>query len=129
VSGFPLRVRVLIIERASGMCERCGEAKPGMQIHHRRPRGMGGSRREDTNRVSNGLYLCAACHLWVESNRILARHHGMLLTQSESPSTRFVQLRGEVVRLTDDGDVIVMTANTGPPAGPGPPPVNPQMAG
>jgi 5-methylcytosine-specific restriction protein A len=107
-TGFPLKVRVLIIERAQGMCERCGEAKPGMQVHHRRPRGMGGSRREDTNRASNGLYLCADCHAWVESYRTEARLHGLLLTQSEYPPDRFVQRRGDVVRLTDDGKAIVL---------------------
>lgn len=107
-TGFPLKVRTLIVERAQGLCERCGEAKPGMQIHHRRPRGMGGSRLEDTNRASNGLYLCADCHAWVERYRDKARQHGLLLTQSEYPPDRFVQRRGDIVRLTDDGDVIIL---------------------
>jgi 5-methylcytosine-specific restriction protein A len=74
---------------------------------------MGGSRREDTNRASNGLYLCADCHAWVESHRDRARLDGLLLTQGEYPPVRFVERRGEVVCLDDDGGYAVMKAAAG----------------
>lgn len=105
-TGFPLSVRCTIIERAQGLCERCGEAKRGMQVHHRRPRGMGGSRREDTNRAANGLYLDAECHSYVESHRSVALSQGWLIPQSVEPWRVPVKWRGRWVRLCDDGSVV-----------------------
>jgi 5-methylcytosine-specific restriction protein A len=102
-TGFPLSVRVLIIERANGVCELCGGAKPGMQVHHRRPRGMGGSRRDDTNTAANGIYCCADCHSTIESHRWLAQERGLLLRQHQEPTEVPVQLHGVRWFLTDDG--------------------------
>jgi len=44
VTGFPKKVRAIIEARAKGICERCQFTNVGLQIHHRRPRGMGGSK-------------------------------------------------------------------------------------
>ena len=103
MSGFPLKVRALVIERAQGRCELCGEAKPGMQCHHRRPRQMGGSRRDDTNVASNALYCCSEDHSLIESRREWAYSLGYLVRQGCSPDSVPVLRRGEWCLLDDAG--------------------------
>lgn len=68
-----------VLDRAAGHCERCGVAGP-TQLHHRRPRGMGGTRRPDT--VHNLAALCRGCHEEVESRRAQALADGWLLRQN-----------------------------------------------
>jgi hypothetical protein len=84
---FHSEVRGLIRERANNRCEICGMTKYNMQIHHRRPRGMGGDGRATTNVVSNGLLLCAQCHRMVERERATAYDQGWLVHQSVEPWT------------------------------------------
>jgi 5-methylcytosine-specific restriction protein A len=105
MSGFPLKVRAAIIERAKGCCEVCGEARPGMQAHHRRVKGMGGSRRDDTHLPSNAFWLCAVCHHIVHANPEESYRNGWLVRQGETPSEVPVWRHGRVVLLTDTGDV------------------------
>jgi len=62
LTGFSPLVRSLIYERSAGRCEICDEWASDAQLHHRRARGMGSTRRPDTNLPSNALLLCAACH-------------------------------------------------------------------
>ena len=78
-TGFPTRVRNLINKRAQHRCEICGIRKRDMQIHHRKPRGMGGTSDERVNEPSNGLLLCASCHGFVESSRGDAYRMGWLV--------------------------------------------------
>jgi len=56
------------------------------QIHHRRPRGMGGSKSSSTGSVSNGLHVHMKCHARIESNRINAMDNGYLMYQTQEPS-------------------------------------------
>lgn len=105
MTGFSKRVREIITERAGGACERCGSARGDMQMHHRRPRGAGGSRRPETNQAANGLLLDSACHLWIESNRTAALSDGLLVRQSDTPATVPVFRRGVYVWLGDDGSI------------------------
>jgi hypothetical protein len=80
--------RALVIARAGGVCEVCGE-KPTRDgsIHHRRPRGMGGTRNPEINSPTNLMYLCGSgttgCHGWIESNRNDARVLGYLLRSGD----------------------------------------------
>lgn len=71
--------------RSGGLCERCGRAAE--QIHHRKPRGMGGSGDPLIHDPANLLHLCAACHGWVEANRSLALGHGWLVYRASDPAT------------------------------------------
>ncbi|AXH69837.1 HNH endonuclease [Mycobacterium phage Krakatau] len=103
-TGFPPEVKELIWERAHGRCERCGEYASDATAHHRRPRGLGSSRREDTNLPSNAGWLCGACHRHVESYRAQAFAEGWLVRQSQSPITVPVLYRGNWVLLDDDGN-------------------------
>lgn len=101
-------VRAIVLERAQNACEVCGQR--GEQIHHRRPRGNGGSRRPDTNRPPNLLVLCGHCHDEIEGNRTWARTLGRLLPQSADPATEPVTLWGRRWLLTDDGDYRAVAA-------------------
>lgn len=109
-TGFPTATRQVIQQRAQGACEAlivtvC--TGRGEQAHHRRPRGIGGSRRYDTNLASNGLWLCASCHAYIESHRTEALEKGWLLRQptrsSAAPADIPVVYRGVTRHLTDLG--------------------------
>ena len=106
-TGFPAKVRTLIRERAGANCERCGDphnvGMHGIQVHHRRPRGMGGTRRHGTNGAANGLYLCGMCHRVVENNREVSLMLGQLVPQHKDPHDVPVLYSGEWVLLDDDG--------------------------
>jgi 5-methylcytosine-specific restriction enzyme A len=101
-----------VVARAQGRSEISGEELQGVRgedwhVHHRRPRGAGGSKRRDTNGVENLLVLSAADHELVESQRTLAYARGWLVRQNAIPAAVPVQLLVEGVRrlvlLTDDG--------------------------
>lgn len=102
--GFSQRVVDQIDGRSMGWCEVCGEHRV-QEHHHRRPRGMGGSRRDDTNRASNGLGLCSGCHRLVESYRNVAKILGWLVAQGAEPTQRPVIYRGQRALLDDDGGI------------------------
>lgn len=100
---FTNDVRMVIDARAGGLCEICRVA-PVEQFHHRRARGMGGTKRRATALPSNGLGLCAQCHYWVEANRRESLRLGYLCRQEQEPSAVAVLLDGRFVFLTDTGD-------------------------
>lgn len=102
MSPIPPKVREAVTERSGGVCERCGIA-PAAEQHHRRPRGMGSTKRPESNLPGNLLALCANCHRWVENNRTKAYCDGLLLGQNETPSLAAVSYRGTLVLLKDDG--------------------------
>jgi hypothetical protein len=66
--AFSPEVRRLVRERAGGLCERCRRWAVE-EVHHRCPRGSGGSRAIWMGQPSNAAALCARCHRWVESHR------------------------------------------------------------
>jgi len=75
--------RQLVDLRDGQSCRRCGHStfeKPS-SVHHRRPRGAGGSALVD--RASNLIRLCGdgvfGCHGWVEANRTDAEILGYLI--------------------------------------------------
>lgn len=105
MTGFSKQVRDIITRRAQGICERCGCAAPAYQLHHRRPRSMGGSKRADTNQPSNGLYVCVACHCAIESDRELSLENGWLVRQGQAPADIPVMRHGSSVYLSDDGTI------------------------
>ena len=102
-TGPTARTRTVVKHRAERMgwplCERCGR-EPVEQVHHRRPRAAGGSKRADTNVPSNLLGLGVRCHQHVESHREEAYSHGWLVRQSASP-------REVPVRIHDRGLVVL----------------------
>lgn len=113
-------VRLLVVSRADGCCELCGvpvafidddgQVTPlaAYSIHHRQPRGMGGTSDPAANSATNLLLLCGTgttgCHGMVESQRALAVAHGWLVPKPLDPSSKPVRLFfGDDVYLTTDG--------------------------
>lgn len=105
MTGFSRRVRNLIMARANAACERCGIPVNVFQLHHRRPRGMGGSKADDTNTAANCVLLCPACHREVESDRVDALRWGWLVRQGCDPAQVPVLRRGAWVWLDGAGNV------------------------
>jgi 5-methylcytosine-specific restriction endonuclease McrA len=97
-----------VYERAQHSCEICTCAVGPRRgddhhIHHRRPRALGGTKREDTNLPSNLMLLCPSCHADVESNRGEAQAVGWLLRQNDDPAAVAVLVqRDRWVYLTVD---------------------------
>lgn len=95
--AFTPRVKRAIRKRAGFQCEVCttqlGPTGEHMaHIHHRRPRGMGGSTDPMTGHVTNGLLLCPTCHVKIESHRDWALDRGFLVHQGQNPATVPVRL-------------------------------------
>lgn len=110
--GFPESVKQIVTHRSAGMCELdfCG---PAEVIHHRRPRGSGGTSLDWVNRAANGFHVSSACHDQIEGrlpawSRRQSTSAGWLVSQNgardaaESP----VLYRGRWVLLADDGSVL-----------------------
>lgn len=85
-TGPSRKTREAVYERAGHACEMCGQSRGPLAIHHRRPRAMGGTRREDTNSPANLLLLCDSDHRWVEANREKALARGYLVRQHDDPA-------------------------------------------
>lgn len=84
---FSEKVRNQIRDRANDRCEMCGSLALYHQIHHRRPRGMGGSKDPDTGSAANGLWVHPSCHSKIESNREQAYQKGYLVRQGMDPTS------------------------------------------
>ena len=111
---FSTKTREIIRNRANGSCEVCGMSlRIYGQIHHRRPRGMGGTRQADTASAANGLYVHQKCHDRIERNRATAVKKGWLVHQSDDPVQIPVRLWYGWRLLTDDGGVEVVKDTEG----------------
>lgn len=111
---IPRKIRHLVYDRAEQRCERCGAAGSWTySVHHRRPRGMGGSKNAATNSPSNLVLLCGSgtsgCHGEVESDRWMAVQDGLIVPQHADPATTPVLLARGWTVLTDDGCYIDTT--------------------
>lgn len=104
MTGFSATIRSIIRRRSDGWCEKCGFSR-AEHFHHRRPRGMGSTRRPESNQPANGLHICADCHVAVEMQRVKAHKHGWLVNQTCDPATIPVYYRGGWVLLDDLGNV------------------------
>ena len=101
---FTEKTRELIQERADYRCEICGiRMAYGGQIHHRQPRGMGGSRNKEIASPANGIYVHMNCHAMVESIRSRAYTMGWLVHRGRSIGSQEVRLWDGWFLLTDDG--------------------------
>lgn len=86
MSKVPGGNRRTVLARSAGLCERCARwlANIPADIHHRRPRGMGGTSKPEIHQPANLLALCRDCHRWVEENRALALEQGWLISQHDT---------------------------------------------
>lgn len=102
--------REVVLERDGYQCVSCGVNVMGKlySIHHRIPRGMGGTRRPEVNLPANLLLLCGTgttgCHGWVESHRMQARDWGYLIRRDTAkPSWEPVFTANGWRRFDDEG--------------------------
>lgn len=94
-TGPSAEQRAVVVTRAAGRCELCGERLSGdgvaYSIHHRQARGAGGTRRPEANYPSNLLLVCGTgttgCHGSIESNRDIAYDNGWLVRHPTDPAT------------------------------------------
>lgn len=103
-----------VLERAQYACEIGGHQIEGDErgrdwsIHHRVPRGMGGSRRPELNQPQNLLVACGSGttghHGAIEESRAGAYAAGWLLHRTADPAAEPVLIGGtRWVLLTEDG--------------------------
>ena len=88
-TGFQPDVQAAIMARGYNHCELMVSDTCRLipdTIHHRRPRGMGGTRRAETNCADNGLLTCYVCHDAVERRREWAIENGFLVSQFRDPA-------------------------------------------
>lgn len=101
-TGPTQQQRAIVGRRAEDRCERC-IFRWGQQIHHRRPRQMGGTTRRDTNLPGNLVLLCDGCHDWIENNRTVAYEQGWLVHQTHLPIEVPIWMPRGWVWLHNDG--------------------------
>jgi 5-methylcytosine-specific restriction protein A len=78
--------REAVLERDGYACVMCGKGPHGLQVHHRKPRRMGGRSESGINAPSNLVTLCEADHAWAESRRAEALEMGLLLHEADDPA-------------------------------------------
>lgn len=111
-------VRAVVHRRAGWCCEVCGKQlhdgnawTESHAIHHRRPRGTGGTSDPASNQVPNLLLVCgtgnestSTCHGLIESQRSMSIGNGWLVRQGDDPAAIAVLVAGGArVILTADG--------------------------
>ena len=114
MTGFSQHVKQMIFARSEGYCEVLSLAceLAATEIHHRRPRGMGGTKKPETNYASNGLAICRRCHLKCEAMRSWAIDNGFIVRQSDNPAEIPVWWRSswsgnrKAMVLLDDGGAL-----------------------
>lgn len=86
-TGFHAGTVEVITARSGGHCEilATGCTFAATEVHHRRPRGMGGTRRPETSSAANALHACRSCHMRCESFRTWARDNGFVVAQHLNP--------------------------------------------
>lgn len=102
--------RMKIVVRANFSCEFCGQYNSdslGMwSVHHRKPRGMGGTKSAEANSPLNLLLLCGSgvtgCHGYIESHREKGYESKVLLRQSDAISPHFKDKENIWWRLDED---------------------------
>lgn len=104
-----------VFARDEGCCARCGTPITGERgrdwsVHHRRPRGSGGTSLAWVNLTGNLVLLCGSgttgCHGFIESHRIWATDAGFLVSLNGvavAADVSIVHAIHGLCRLTNDG--------------------------
>lgn len=106
---IPKANRQTVQGRAFGRCERCLRPTLSGHLHHRRPKGLGGSSAPDRHDVSNLVHLCPDCHSWAHSYPNGATENGYLIPRSSGMSPLEVPIidLADVARwLDNDGQYL-----------------------
>ena len=86
MSGIPQQTRERVYARANGRCEVCGKYAPGADIHHRRIRGMGGTKDPNVHNIEGLIAVCgwgntSGCHGDIHGNAAYAKAMGWLISR------------------------------------------------
>lgn len=88
-----------VVERANGLCERCGQQR-GTEAHHRKNRSQGG--KWD---IGNILLLCHDCHAWITVNPDEAHKSGWAVKGYEDPEKVPVLIIGQWMYIKNNSTV------------------------
>lgn len=112
MSGVSIDVRAEVVARDQSRCVACSmhvDVGSGWySLQHRRARGMGGSKADDTNRPTNLAVMCGTgttgCHGRAEHDVVWARSMGYHVDSWDDPAAVpiWVETLGCKVLLTDD---------------------------
>lgn len=91
--------RRAVVERANGLCEKCGQQR-GSEAHHRKNRSQGGKWE-----TGNILWLCHDCHVWVTINPQAARESGWAVQRHEDPQAVPVLVIGQWMYIKNNSTV------------------------
>lgn len=96
-------VRQAVHGRDEMTCQRCGRSVKwdGGQIHHRKPRSMGGTKDPAINDPANLVLVCNDCHGHIESYREQSYELGWLLSYGQDPTQIPVLRFGRTWEVTD----------------------------
>ena len=100
------KVKHIVNARDQGSCVKC--QADATDIHHRTPRGMGGSSDPETNYgLANLVSLCRSCHDHVHANPAESYENGFLVRSWDDPRDCPVMLANEtiVIYLAADGNI------------------------
>lgn len=111
MSGPTPAVREQVRERDLYTCQLrgcyIGPLNPDYSLQHRRCRGMGGSKRPDTNLPANLVLVCGSattkCHGWIEANPIEAERLGFRVRQGANPASVPITTYRGVRLLNNEG--------------------------
>lgn len=108
-----IKAKKIVAARDGGKCLKClGEAT---DIHHRIPRGMGGTSDPERNYgLANLVSLCRECHAWAHDDPQEAYRTGFLLHSWDDPAKFPLEIRpGSFhVLLTREGDMTQLSPLT-----------------
>lgn len=111
----PTGVRAEVLRREGGACLRCGTnlANVPSSIHHRKPRGMGGTKDPRSFDLRNLVHICGdgtrGCHGDIESHRSQAHEDGWLILSYDDLDRPVRTVEGLVVSWLNDGHGLVVT--------------------
>lgn len=109
---LPADVREAVYERDGMCCVRCGISvlSAPRSVHHRQPRGAGGTASPAAHRLSLLVLVCGTgvtgCHGDIESHRTAALAGGWLISKFEAADPQTIPLHlpdGDQLLLADDG--------------------------
>lgn len=107
---FPQSVRYAILARDQQEWGGCvlrprGGCQGGLELHHRRLRGTGGTAASGSHDAANGVALCTWHHAWAHRYRGKAEPQGLIVSRYRDPAEVPLVLDGRGTRLwlTADG--------------------------
>lgn len=105
----PTANRQIVMGRAFGHCERCLHATLAGDPHHRRVRGMGGSKAPDRHDPSNLVWVCRPCHDWIHAHPKESATTGFIVPRSSNVlpfAVPITDLNGHVRYLDNEGQYL-----------------------